>query len=152
MQRLSLFTTRQGHIYRLATATQEAVVGHSQIQAQQLHNRLHKSLGRAQRQMINLLQSSHAQESRIAVVAGFAALPALFVVVPGSEQVITNPESKTSALNQCGVILFPIAKAVSALGFLFLHKLRLPALPPSCLCNKALRIYRNYIRLSGINM
>jgi hypothetical protein len=87
--------------------------------------------------MINLLQSSHAQDSGIRVVAGFAAVAALFVVTPQSEDVIANPEGKASALDECGVILFPIAKAVSALGFLFLHKLRLPALPPSCLCNKA---------------
>src|SRR5215217_484545 len=49
MQRLSLFTTRQHHIESLATATQEAVIRHSQIQAHQLHNRLHKPLCRAQR-------------------------------------------------------------------------------------------------------
>lgn len=140
MQGLILFTTRQDYLKALAAAAQACIVRHAQIQVEQLHNRDHQPLSRAQRQVIDLLQSGHAKNGGIRVVARFPSPAAFLVVAPQSKDVITNPESKTSALNKSVVILFPIAEAVSALGFLFLHKLRIPALPPSCLCNKAMLI------------
>src|SRR5215213_234600 len=132
MQRLLLFTTRQLYLKPLATAAQHRVVRHGQIQAHQLNYREHQPLCCAQRQMINLLQSSHAQDGCIRVVARLAALFTFLVVAPHSKQVRANPESKASALNQSLVILFPVAETIAALGFFILHKLRLPALSSPC--------------------
>ena len=137
MQRLIAFAARQHHIKCPATAAQSSVIRRGQIHAEQLDYRLHQSFGSTQRQMKDLSQSSHAEDGRIGVVTRLAALFAFIMITPLSKDVIADPDSETSALNQCGVILFPIAEAVSALGFLLLHKLRIPTLPPLYLRNKA---------------
>jgi hypothetical protein len=132
MQRLILFSARQNHLKALSATAQARIVRHAQSKAERPYDREHQPLSRAQRQMIDLLQSGHAEDGGVRVVTRFASLAAFLVVTPHINDVITNQESKTSTLNKSVVILFPIAETVGSLGFFGLHKSRIPALSSPC--------------------
>ena len=127
-----LFSARQDHLKRLSAAAQARVVRHAQSEAERTDDRQHQPLSRAKGQMIDLLQSGHTEDGGVRVVARFASLAAFLVVTPRMNDVITDPESKTTALNKSVVILFPIAETVGSFGFFVLHKSRIPVLSSPC--------------------
>jgi hypothetical protein len=132
MQRLVLAAARQGDLQGRTAAAQLAVIHDWQIQVEQLDDGTHQALGGAQRQMIDLFERRHAADRRIAVSARLAGFASFFGVAPDGQHVITDPEGQASALHEGCVILFPVAEAIGALGFLALHKSRIPALSSPC--------------------
>ena len=132
VQRFALGAARQGHFQPRTAAAQLTVIHHRQIQTEQLHDRQHQALAGPQRQMIDLLERRHAQDSGVGVGARPARLAGFFSTAPGHNHVITDPERQASALHERGVILFPVAETVAAFGFLGLHTSRLPALSSPC--------------------
>jgi hypothetical protein len=85
-----------------------------------------------QRQIIDLFERRHRQDRRIAISAWMARLAGLFGVEPSRDHVIADPDRETSVLDEGGVIVFPVAEAIGSLGFLFLHKSRIPTLLSPC--------------------
>ena len=132
VQRFVLLAARQNHLQRRTAAAQLAVVDDRQVQAKQLHDGLHQALGGAQRQMINLFERRHGQDRCVTVGARLAGFAGLLAVAPGRDHVIADPERQASALDERRVIVFPVAETVGLLGFLGLHKSRIPALSSPC--------------------
>jgi len=137
-QRLILFAVWQGHLQGGTAPAQLAVIHHRQVEAEQFHHRQHQALGGAQREMIDLLERRHAQDSGVGVGARLARLAGFFSIAPSRQPVVTDPEGEASALHQRGVIVFPVAETVGLLGFLVLHKTRLPALSSPCFMQQSL--------------
>lgn len=132
VQRRAVVKARQSYFQDGTAAAQLAVIDHRQIQSQQLHERQHQAARGTQGQVIDLLERRHAQDGGIGVGARSARLASFFSIAPSRDNLIADPEGQASALHERRVILFPVAEAVSALGFLGLHTSRLPALPSPC--------------------
>src|SRR5437868_2682254 len=88
--------------------------------------------------MINLFERRHAKDRRITVGTRRARFAGLLGVAPRRDGLIADPKSKASALHKRRVILFPVAETVGLLGFLFLHKSRIPALSFPCFMQQRL--------------
>ena len=128
MQGLAFGQARQSHPKPGAAAAQGGVVGCRHFDSKQLDNRKQQPLSGAQRQVIDLFERRHAGDGDVTIGVGLAAFASLFLVKPEGQHFVTNPERQTSTLHESGVILFPIAEAVSAFGVFFLHKSRIPPL------------------------
>jgi hypothetical protein len=132
VKRLARATAGQVNLKSLAPAAEGGVVRDGQVQLHQLHQRQEQALGGAQSEVIHLLQGCHTQDGGVGIGLRPAAFATLLLIDPVRNHIVTEPERETTALNQSVVILFPIAETIALLSFLFLHKLRLPALSSPC--------------------
>lgn len=128
VQRLALAAARQLDLQSSAAA-QRRVIGHAQLHAEQTNDRARQAFGGAQRQAVDFRQSRHAQNRRVSVVGGLAALARAAVVMPRRKQIFADPDGQTSTLDKSFVILTPVTETVRALGLLLCHTSKIPALP-----------------------
>jgi hypothetical protein len=140
MHWLILFSTGQDNLKPLATARKSREIRHRQRDRQKIKYGYEQAFGLAKREMINGLKHSHSQYCRVGIKARLAPLAAALRVLPGLNNIITDPNSEAPSVDQSRVILFPVAEAVRFFGFWVFHTSRIPSLPSPflLLCNKAL--------------
>src|SRR5215217_986968 len=129
VQWLGVAKARQLNRKCAAATTQRRVTGHTQLDTEQLHDRARQPFGGAQRQAVDLFESSHAEDGDVGIGGRLAALARAGLVVPCRKNLFADPDGQTSPLDKSFVILTPVTETVRAFGFLLGHTSRLPALP-----------------------
>jgi hypothetical protein len=111
---LRLCSAMLWNLQRLGAAAQGRVIGHSQIQTEELKDRADQSLSLAQRQTEHRPQRQRRPDRQSRVV-GLTTACCARLSPPGRDRVVREPDGQTSALAQGCIVLGPVRHSVPLL-------------------------------------
>jgi len=109
---LPQFFERQRDRQAAAPARERRVIGHGQVEPQQLEDRGEEALGLPSGERVNGLDGGHRLNGQVGVLIRSPALAGLLFVAPVAADVISDPDGQASPASERGVILLPVADEV----------------------------------------